>query len=128
MAFVVGSTPDCARLSRGFLHCGLWLGARITGVEMGQHRNVVRRVVDEHVHRLRAHGREAAPTERPDLAPDTGQVIDRVRRFDAAVMARLSDRTGWFAAPRSNVHELAVDAVPPTLLPWGRKHGMGMRT
>ena len=61
--------------------------------------------------------REAAPTERLDQAPDTGQVIDRMRRFDAAVMARLSDRTGWFAAARRNVHELVADTVPLTLLP-----------
>ena len=99
------------------LRCGRWPGAQITVFEVGRHRNFVRQVAAEQLNLLRAHGREAAPTERLDQAPDTGQVIDRMRRFDAAVMARLSDRTGWFAAARRNVHELVADAVPLTLLP-----------
>ena len=65
--YVVGSTPDCARLAQGFLRCGLWPGARITVSEVGQHRNFVRQVAAEQVELLRARGREAAPTERLDL-------------------------------------------------------------
>ena len=117
IALIVAGTPNCGRLSHGLLHTGLWPEASIVVIPVGAHREAIQRIAEEQVKQLQLHGRNASLGEPIDLDAERASLRSRFDSFDAAVMGTLSHRIGWFGAIRQDVHEVASDTVPMTLLP-----------
>jgi hypothetical protein len=115
---LVGDSPVCGALAAGLLRTGLWHGAALSILPVGEEQPGVAEMVTAQAELLRAHGRRV--TVLAPLDPDADQEAWRrlLLRSDAAVMARLSSRHGGVLdSIRRCAFETASDTMPLVLLP-----------
>jgi monovalent cation/proton antiporter MnhG/PhaG subunit len=117
VVIVVGGTPDCWNLAGGLVRSGLWPSLPVSLLpvaERGPDGGAA--AVAEQAGLLRAHGHGVTVLD-PVAPGDAAALASRAAGFDLAVMARLSNRSGWFGALRSDPFETVAGVAPVTLLP-----------
>ncbi len=117
VAILVGTSPPCSRLAHGLSRCGLWPGAAIAIIPVGEPAEAALDLAQGQVELLRAHGREAELCEALDGSCPTTVVATRLRRYDVVVMSTLSTGSGWFGPVRTDIHEHAAETCAMVLLP-----------
>jgi monovalent cation/proton antiporter MnhG/PhaG subunit len=118
VVMVVGSTPECWNLAGGLVRSGLWPSLPVSLLPVAERGpdGGAAAAVAEQAGLLRAHGHGVTVLD-PAAPGDAAALASRVAGFDLAVMARLSNRSGWFGSLRSDPFETVAAVVPVTLLP-----------
>ncbi|PWS39007.1 hypothetical protein DFH01_07115 [Falsiroseomonas bella] len=115
---LVGSSPACGALAAGLLRTGLWQGAPVAILPVGDDRPGVAEMVSAQAELLRAHGRKVTVLASLDLDFEQEELRRLLSRYDGAVMSRLSNRHGgFFDSIRNCAFETTADTVPVILLP-----------
>ena len=117
IAVIASNTPNCTRQLIDFIRTGLWRDATFVIIPVG-HREETQRVAEALHEALTFHQRNVSTIADPIDVDSTREVIEaRFRLIDLVIMGALSNRFGWFGSVREDVHEVAADTVPLTLMP-----------
>ena len=115
---VVGAVPGSGSLAARLLRTGLWSGAPVSILPVGEHRRGVREMVEAQAELLRAHGRRVAVMAPIDNDFDAAELRARLAFFDAAGGPCLSTRHGGILdSIRGCAFETTAETVPLILLP-----------